>query len=124
MLRLIPAVLLLTTTAFLAQTEPTAPATPAEKASQATEASINERTDIRTDFDSDGRSRSEYSTRIRVASQAAVQNLGIITFLYQNTSQKLEVEYVRVVKPDGTVVVTDPETFQDVSSEISRVAPT
>jgi transglutaminase-like putative cysteine protease/tetratricopeptide (TPR) repeat protein len=120
MLRPICALLLLFAAVAHAQVKPV----PAPSPAAPTDAFVNERTDVRTDFDSDGRSKTETAMRIRINSEAALQNLGILTFYYQNATQKLNIDYVRVVKPDGSIIVTDPDTFQDVASEISRLAPT
>jgi hypothetical protein len=35
----------------------------------------------------------------------------------------VDIEYVRVKKPDGTLVATPPESIQDMTSEVSRIAP-
>lgn len=61
--------------------------------------------------------------RVRVQSDAGVQQYGLLTFGYDRSNQHLEIEYVRVRKPDGKVISTPAEKFQDMTSEISRLAP-
>lgn len=75
-------------------------------------------------FAVDGTWQAEQSATIRIQSDAAVQQFGVLSFGYNRDSQKLGIAYVRVRKPDGNVVVTPDEDIQDVSSEITRIAPT
>lgn len=44
-------------------------------------------------------------------------------FPYQSSSESLDIEHVRVHKPDGAIVETPPDNIQDMSSEVSRQAP-
>ncbi len=60
-------------------------------------------------FNSDGTNTREQKTRIRVQSDAGVQQYGILNFPYQGDIEHVDIDYVRVKKPDGTVVVTSPE---------------
>ncbi len=74
-------------------------------------------------FESDGTGTREQSARIRIQSDAGVQRYGVLTFPYQQAIESLEIDYVRVRKPDGTVVVTPPDNIQEMPSEITRQAP-
>ncbi|MDQ2948431.1 MAG: DUF3857 domain-containing protein, partial [Acidobacteriota bacterium] len=60
---------------------------------------------------------------MRVLSDAGVREFGVLSFSYNSGTQDLQIEYVRVRKADGSVVTTPESSAQDVSSEISRVAP-
>src|SRR5882757_2565245 len=75
-------------------------------------------------FSPDGTWRAEQTAGVRLQSDAGVQQFGVLAFAYNRDNQKLEVDYVRVRKPDGSVVATPDENIQDVSSEITRIAPT
>ncbi len=75
-------------------------------------------------FSADGTDQREQVTSVRVQSEAAVRELGVLTFPYSGDSQRIEVVYVRVRKPDGTLVETPEANVQDVSSEVARQAPT
>ncbi len=79
------------------------------------------RTTVR--FDNDGTGRRESVVRIRVQSQAALQQLGILAFGYNSAFEMLEIPYVRVVKPDASVVTASTEAVQDLASQLQREAP-
>jgi tetratricopeptide (TPR) repeat protein len=87
------------------------------------EAFIIAQDDTKIAFGNDGSYRREGSTRIRVQSVAAVQRFGVLTFQYQKLTEALDVEYVRVRKPDGSVVDTPSDDIQDMPSEVTRQAP-
>jgi len=74
-------------------------------------------------FENDGTGTRESSARIRIQSDAGVQRYGLLTFAYQNSIESLDIDYVRVVKPDASVVVTSPENTQDMAAEVTRGAP-
>ena len=75
-------------------------------------------------FSADGTDQREQITSVRVQSEAAVRELGVLTLPYSSDNQRIEVLYVRVRKPDGTLVETPESNVQDVSSEVARQAPT
>ena len=77
----------------------------------------------RVDFKTDGTSTRHQISRVKVQSEAGVQEYGLLSFPYQSAVEHLEIEYVRVRKPDGTVVTTPPDFVQDMPSEVSRTAP-
>jgi tetratricopeptide (TPR) repeat protein len=74
-------------------------------------------------FENSGNYRRECSARLRIQSGAGVQRFSVLTFPYQGSGETLEIQYVRVRKPNGTVVTTPADTYQDMPSEISRQAP-
>jgi hypothetical protein len=74
-------------------------------------------------FQNDGTSTRELYIRARVQSDAGVQQLGMLKFSYQSSSESLAVDFVRVCKSDGRVVVTPPESFQDMPADVTRAAP-
>jgi len=74
-------------------------------------------------FEADGTGSREMTGRIRVQSEAATHELGLLRFSYASTFESLAIDYVRVRKPDGTVVVTPASDVQEVDSEVSRQAP-
>jgi len=87
------------------------------------EAFVIQQLTSRFTFENDGSERREMQASIKVLSDAGVQKWGVLSFSYQNFSQTVEIEYVRVRKADGSVVISPPENVQDLTSEISRVAP-
>jgi len=55
-------------------------------------------------FENDGTGRKETVARIRVQSEAGVQQWGQIQLGYNSANERVEIAYVRVVKADGSVV--------------------
>jgi tetratricopeptide (TPR) repeat protein/transglutaminase-like putative cysteine protease len=74
-------------------------------------------------FERDGRESRELTARIQVRSEAAVRTLGLLSFTYVRGTETLDVMYVRVRKPDGSVVATPSTDVQDLDSEVNRAAP-
>jgi len=61
--------------------------------------------------------------QVRVQSDAGVQQFGVLKFSYQSSSESFAVDYVRVRKPDNSLVVSPPENFQDMPADVTREAP-
>src|SRR6202171_6321256 len=91
--------------------------------SNSEEAAIFERILNRVHFENDGREVSETDAVIRMQSQAGVEEFGQLVFGYSSATEKFEVEYVRVLKPDGQVVVTPESTAQDFAPDVLKEAP-
>ncbi|HEX8816160.1 MAG TPA: DUF3857 domain-containing protein [Terriglobales bacterium] len=96
---------------------------PAAKLDYSKEAFVVENDITKIRFENDGTSVHESSARIRIQSDAGVQRYSVLTLPYEKAEQSLEIDYVRVVKPDGTVVKTPLDDVQDMPSEITRQAP-
>src|ERR1700730_13772518 len=91
--------------------------------SNSEEAAVFERILNRVRFENDGTEVSETEAVIRIQSQAGVEEFGQLVFGYSSATEKLEVEYVRVRKPDGKVVVTPESTAQDFAPDVLKEAP-
>jgi len=74
-------------------------------------------------FEADGTGRKEVVARIRVQSEAGVQQWGQLQFGYNSANERVEIPYVRVLKKDGTVVKATEDAVQDLSAPIEREAP-
>ena len=74
-------------------------------------------------FDNDGNFTREQTSRVRVQTDAGVQQWGLLSFPFQSATQTVEIDYVRVRKADGSTLITPPENVQDLDSEITRSAP-
>src|SRR6185437_2343341 len=61
--------------------------------------------------------------RIRVQSEAGVRQLGTLMVPYDRDLGTLDYAYVRVSKPDGTVVETPLNTVLEIPSDVTRAAP-
>jgi tetratricopeptide (TPR) repeat protein len=74
-------------------------------------------------FEADGTGRKELIARIRVQSEAGVQQWGQLQVGYNSANEKVEIPYVRVLKEDGSVVKAGDDAVQDLSAPIEREAP-
>lgn len=75
-------------------------------------------------YEGDGTGTHETTAVIRVQSQAGVQAFGQLVIGYSSATEKLEIDYVRVRKPNGQVVETPVLNAQDFAPEVLREAPT
>src|SRR6267154_6224756 len=87
------------------------------------EAVVLEQSSDKFKFQNDGTSTRELFIRARIQSEAGVQQLGMLKFSYQSSLESFAVDYIRVRKPDGGVVGTPPENFQDMPADVTRAAP-
>lgn len=87
------------------------------------EAVVFDRMDNVVRFEDDGTGVREVTAVIRVQSQAGVKELGQLIFGYSSATEKLDVDYVRVRKPDGRAIETPASTAQDFAPEVLREAP-
>ncbi len=108
-----------------AQTSPlqTPPARAADNGDHPQAASVIEEMSSKISFDNDGNDTREQTTRVRVQTDGGVQQWGLLNLPFQSATQTVDVDYVRVRKPDGSIVVTPPDNIQDLDSEITRAAP-
>ena len=74
-------------------------------------------------FEADGTGRKETKARIRVQSEAGVQQWGQLLEGYNSANERVEIPYVRVLKADGSVVKAGDDAVQDLSAPIEREAP-
>ncbi len=74
-------------------------------------------------YERDGTGRRELSLRVKVQSDAGVERFGQLVFPYSSANEKLEMNYVRVRKADGSVVNATASDIQDLSAPVAREAP-
>ena len=74
-------------------------------------------------FESDGTGRKETVARIRVQSEAGVQQWGQILVGYNSANERVEIAYVRVIKEDGSIVKAGDDAVQDLSAPLEQQAP-
>jgi tetratricopeptide (TPR) repeat protein/transglutaminase-like putative cysteine protease len=96
-----------------------------DEASQdfAKEGVVIEQLATRVAFRSDGTSTTDFRARIRIRTDGGVRQYGVLTFPYQASVGSVEVQNVRVTKPNGSVIATPLDSIQDMTSEVSRDAP-
>jgi tetratricopeptide (TPR) repeat protein len=103
------------------------PQTPAETAKQkpdySQEAVVIEQLATTYRFERDGTGQRELNLRVRVQSDAGVERFGQLIFPYSSANEKLDMDYVRVRKADGTVVNATTSDIQDLSAPLAREAP-
>ena len=92
-------------------------------ADQSQQAFVIEEYSRKIKIENDGTSIREDTSRIRIHSDAGVQRYGILTFGYASAPATLEIDHVRVRKPDGSVVETPVDGVQDMPAAITREAP-
>ena len=95
----------------------------AKKNDHSAEAAIFQRILNRARFENDGTSVEETEAVVLIQSEAGVREFGQLVFGYSSATEKLEVEYVRVKKPDGQVIVTPESTAQDFAPDVLKEAP-
>src|SRR5271156_2687497 len=74
-------------------------------------------------YDAAGLGEKTLTVVARIQSEGAVHEAGLLTFSYASGEEKVEPGYVRVGKPDGTVVNTPAADAQDMPTEVTREAP-
>jgi hypothetical protein len=74
-------------------------------------------------FEDDGTGRRETIARVRVMSEAGVQQWGQIQIGYNSANERVEIGYVRVIKGDGSVVKAGDDAVQDLSPPSEQQAP-
>jgi hypothetical protein len=87
------------------------------------EAIIVERFATRVVYQPDGSGTRENIAVVRIQSEAGVQSLAVLVFPYNSDSENVEVGYIRVRKPDGSLVVTPAHNIQDMPATVTREAP-
>ncbi|MCU1302513.1 MAG: Transglutaminase-like enzyme [Candidatus Sulfotelmatobacter sp.] len=79
---------------------------------------VGERLETKLVFQSDGSYTREQKTRIRIQSDAGVQEYAVLRPPYQTSLEHIEVLDVRVTKPNGSVVISPLDSIQDAPSQI------
>jgi len=127
MLRRFVLLTLLFSTALLAQTpttpSPSVPLAPAKPADHSQESYVVEKLRTSYRFENDGTGRREIYARIKVQSEAGVEQWGQLVWGYNSANEKIEVPYVRVLKADGSSVAASPDAIQDLSIPLEKEAP-
>jgi len=79
------------------------------------EAYVVEHSSQKMRFDNDGTGSAENEAQIKIISESGVQALGQLKVGYNALSEKLDIAYVRVRKPDGSVVNAQESAVQDLT---------
>src|SRR5574338_1481841 len=107
-------------TSALAQTGASKPQTPTEAAKQkpdySQEAVVIEQLSMAYRYERDGTGQRDLLLKVKVQRDAGVERFGQLIFPYSSANEKLEMDYVRVRKADGTVVNATASDIQDLSA--------
>ena len=87
------------------------------------EAYVIERLSSRIKLENDGTGTREVAAEVKVLADAGVKAFAVLNFTYTSANEVVEIDYVRVRKPDGTVVKTPDYNIQDMPGEVTRTAP-
>ncbi|HTS06878.1 MAG TPA: DUF3857 domain-containing protein [Candidatus Eisenbacteria bacterium] len=87
------------------------------------EAYVIEEVSTRITSEQDGTGIKEMNARIKIVSDAGVKAFAVLSFTYTSANEVVEIDYVRVRKPDGTIVKTPDYNVQDMPGEVTRTAP-
>src|SRR5215469_5267850 len=68
------------------------------------EAYVIEHLYTRVQAENDGTGTREVTARVKVLADAGVKSFAVLSFVYTSANEVVDVDYVRVQKPDGTVV--------------------
>jgi tetratricopeptide (TPR) repeat protein len=74
-------------------------------------------------FENDGTGRRDVYARIKVQSEAGVEDWGQLVLGYNSANERVEIPYVRVLKLDGSTVTAPADSVQDLSIPLEREAP-
>ena len=77
----------------------------------------------RYSFTAEGRAGNSQEVSVKVLNTAGVDELGQITTGYNSKNETINIDYVRVIKPGGAVVVTPADKAPEVSLMIAPSAP-
>ena len=87
------------------------------------EAYTIERYNTRMIAENDGTGTRETTAEVKMLADAGVKAFAVLNFTYTSANEVVEFDYVRVRKPDGTVVKTPDYNIQDMPGEVTRTAP-
>lgn len=109
--------------AFVPAASAQSPVNDMKAADHSKEPLVLERVSTKVAFEDSGMSSRETSARLRIQSQAGVQQSGVLNFPYASATSTMEIAYVRVIKPDGRIVDTPGENVLDMPADVTREAP-
>jgi len=87
------------------------------------EALVFEQYDTTYRMNADGTGERDQHVRMRVQSEGAAQQFGVLSFSYASAYETPHIKFVRVHKPDGTTVETPAADVIDMSADVTREAP-
>ncbi len=74
-------------------------------------------------FAADGTGSRQFEGVVEIRNQAGVKAFSVIPFDFASSSEHVEIDYVRVRHPDGSIVTTPPSDAQEQPEQVTREAP-
>jgi transglutaminase-like putative cysteine protease/tetratricopeptide (TPR) repeat protein len=105
-----------------AQTKPSAPPV-ADTDSFKNESIVFERLETTIRMHADGTGERDTHTEIRIQSEAAARQFGVLSFAYDSANETPTIAYVRVHKADGSTVETPSADAIEMPAPVTRQAP-
>jgi tetratricopeptide (TPR) repeat protein/transglutaminase-like putative cysteine protease len=102
---------------------PQAKEKPAPRQDYSKEAYVIEKLQTKIGEEADGTGARELTAEVKMLAEAGVKAFAVLNFTYTSANEVMDVDYVRVRKPDGTVVRTPDYNIQDMPAEVTRTAP-
>jgi tetratricopeptide (TPR) repeat protein/transglutaminase-like putative cysteine protease len=96
---------------------------PAPPQDYSKEAYVIEKLQTRITEEVDGIGARELTAEVKMLAEAGVKAFAVLNFTYTSANEVVDVDYVRVRKPDGTVVKTPDYNVQDMPADVTRTAP-
>jgi tetratricopeptide (TPR) repeat protein/transglutaminase-like putative cysteine protease len=87
------------------------------------EAFIIEKYNTRITAEDDGNNVRERTAEVKILADAGVKAFAVLSFTYSSANEVVDIDYVRVRKPDDSVVKTPDYNIQDMPSQVTRSAP-
>ena len=116
-------VLSLAAASFAQVPAPPAPPIAAQAADYSQQSYVIEQLRTSYRFESDGTGRREVYARIRIQSEAGVEQWGQLVVGYNSANERLEIPFVRVRRADGSTVTASADGIQDMSIPLEKEAP-
>jgi tetratricopeptide (TPR) repeat protein len=93
------------------------------KAEYSKEAFVVEQLHERYRFENDGTGSKVATVRVHVLTEAGVRGFGQLRFGYNSANDRIEIGYVRVIKPDGSIVTAGADSVQDLNGAMQLGTP-
>lgn len=74
-------------------------------------------------FEADGRASKTYRYVVQVLTKESAESWGERTFSYIEGRERLRINWIRVLKPDGTVIADGPTHEQETAAPVARAYP-
>lgn len=97
--------------------------TPGSSEAFGNEAIVFEQLETIYKMHTDGTGERDLRVRLRVQSDGAAQQFGVMSFPYASAYESPEIKLMRVHKPDGSTVDTPTSDAVDMPTQVSREAP-